>query len=63
MHSTKTDPALLMQRLEAVTRKAGDIALAYFHPDQRTSAEIRYKNGGSPVTDADLAVDLSLIHI
>jgi myo-inositol-1(or 4)-monophosphatase len=57
MHSTKTDPALLMQRLEAVTRKAGDIALAYFHPDQRTSAEIRYKNGGSPVTDADLAVD------
>ena len=33
------------------------IALDYFRPGGRTSAGITYKDGGSPVTDADMAVD------
>ncbi len=36
---------------------AGAIALDYFRPGGRTSARIEYKEGGSPVTEADLAVD------
>ncbi len=60
MQSTPSDPvdlASLVPRLEAVTRKAGDIAMAYFRLGQRTSADISYKGGGSPVTEADFAVD------
>ncbi len=57
MQSTETDLSLLMARLEAVAREAGDIAMAYFRPSERTSADISYKSGGSPVTEADLAVD------
>ncbi len=36
------------------------IALAYFRPGARTSAGITYKDGGSPVTQADMAVDTYL---
>jgi len=43
-----------MARLEAVAREAGDIAMAYFRPAERTSADVNYKSGGSPVTEADL---------
>jgi myo-inositol-1(or 4)-monophosphatase len=38
-------------------REAGEIALKFFHPGERTSARIAYKEGGSPVTQADIAVD------
>lgn len=34
-----------------------EIARAYFRPGARTTAAISYKEGGSPVTEADLAVD------
>ncbi len=47
----------LLPRLEAAARQAGDIALAHFRPGERTTAAVSYKNGGSPVTEADLAVD------
>lgn len=47
----------LLPRLEALTRRAGDIALRFFRPGARTIAQISYKNGGSPVTEADFAVD------
>lgn len=57
MHLIETDLAAFLPRLEAVTRKAGDIAMAYFRPGQRTSAAVSYKGGGSPVTEADFAVD------
>ncbi len=39
------------------TRRAGDLALAFFRPGDRTSAEVLHKEGGSPVTEADLLVD------
>ena len=35
----------------------GEIACRYFRPGTRTTAAISYKEGGSPVTEADLAVD------
>jgi len=58
MHTTDTEQtAELLPRIEAAARQAGDIALAYFRPGARTSAAVSYKNGGSPVTEADLAVD------
>ena len=53
----ETDLAEFLPLLEQVTREAGDIAMAYFRPGQRTSAQVSYKNGGSPVTEADFAVD------
>ncbi len=44
-------------QLIGAAREAGEIALAFFHPGERTSARVDYKVGGSPVTQADLAVD------
>lgn len=40
-----------------IARGAGDIALSYFRPGERTRAEIQHKVGGSPVTEADYLVD------
>jgi myo-inositol-1(or 4)-monophosphatase len=54
MQSTKAD---LSTRLEALAREAGEIAMRWFRPGERTSAAVSYKNGGSPVTEADFAVD------
>ncbi len=57
MRSTDKEIAELSQRLEALARQAGDIAMRYFRMGERTSAAVSYKNGGSPVTEADFAVD------
>ena len=57
MRPMQTDLAAFLPRLEALTRKAGDIAMTYFRPGARTAAGVSYKSGGSPVTEADLAVD------
>jgi myo-inositol-1(or 4)-monophosphatase len=46
-----------LSRLAEVAREAGDIAMAWFRPGARTAAAISYKGGGSPVTEADFAVD------
>jgi myo-inositol-1(or 4)-monophosphatase len=54
------DAAAARDRLVEAARAAGRIALAHFHPGQRTPARIDYKGGGSPVTEADLAVDAFL---
>ncbi|MGA8172231.1 MAG: 3'(2'),5'-bisphosphate nucleotidase CysQ [Methylocystis sp.] len=51
------DLSLFMPGLEAVAREAGDIAMAWFRSGERTSASVDYKTGGSPVTEADFAVD------
>lgn len=48
--------SLVVSFVEAA-RSAGDLALAFFRPGDRTSAEISHKAGGSPVTEADLLVD------
>lgn len=49
--------AALLTRLEAIAREAGEIAMGYFRRGARTAAAISYKGGGSPVTEADFAVD------
>ncbi len=42
--------------LEA-TRAAGELALDFFHPGERTSATVTKKTGGSPVSEADHVVN------
>jgi myo-inositol-1(or 4)-monophosphatase len=56
----RIDAAAARGRLIAAAREAGAIALEYFRSGERTSARIDYKTGGSPVTEADLAVDAFL---
>lgn len=57
MADNRTELAAKLPLLEAVARRAGEIALAFFRPGAKTSAEISFKEGGSPVTEADFAVD------
>jgi len=57
MQDSLADSADLAPRLEALAREAGEIAMAYFRAGERTSAHVTFKNGGSPVTEADFAVD------
>lgn len=44
----------------ALTQEAGAQALRWFRPGERTAARIWAKAGGSPVTEADIAVDTFL---
>lgn len=37
--------------------EAGELALAFFRPGERTTAAVSHKEGGSPVTEADVLVD------
>ena len=46
-----------MQAFLDVTTAAGDMAAAFFRPGAKTSAKVTFKEGGSPVTEADLLVD------
>ena len=58
MSSSAGLPLLDIARtLDLVAAEAGEIALRWFRPGERTSARTDYKDGGSPVTEADLAVD------
>lgn len=52
-------PELLAAAQEAV-HEAGVLALGFFRAGLQTAAGISYKAGGSPVTEADLAVDAFL---
>ena len=57
---TVADPSFLQEALRLATdaaREAGALALQSFRPGAQTSASVQYKDGGSPVTEADLAVD------
>ena len=58
---TIADPAdlaaSLMPAACAIAREAGAIARRYFRGGEKTSARIWSKQGGSPVTEADVAVD------
>jgi myo-inositol-1(or 4)-monophosphatase len=38
-------------------REAGGLAMEFFRAGGRTAADVRWKDGGSPVTEADVAVD------
>jgi myo-inositol-1(or 4)-monophosphatase len=51
------DLSELLALSQDAARRAGALALAHFNPGLRTSAGVSYKDGGSPVTEADLAVD------
>lgn len=57
MPLSQPDLSEFLSRLENVARAAGDIAMSYFRPGAQTAAAISYKGGGSPVTEADFAVD------
>ena len=54
-----TDLSLLdmARTLDLVAAEAGEIAMRWFRPGEKTSARTDYKQGGSPVTEADFAVD------
>ena len=53
-------PEQLLPVVREIADEAAGIAMRYFHPDQKTSARIWSKAGGSPVTEADVAVDTFL---
>ena len=55
LHSVDLPDLLALS--EDAARRGGELALAHFNPGSKTSAGISYKDGGSPVTEADLAVD------
>lgn len=50
-------PAEVLAVARQSTREAGQLALSFFRRGGATSAAVHYKDGGSPVTEADLAVD------
>ncbi|OYU48669.1 MAG: 3'(2'),5'-bisphosphate nucleotidase CysQ [Rhizobiales bacterium PAR1] len=57
-----TFPALeaLHAGLIRIAEEAGRVALRDFRAERRTTAEVQWKEGGSPVTSADHAVDAFL---
>ena len=60
--SVDADRSALAARdcLAEAAREAGTLALGFFRRGAATSAQIESKPGGSPVTEADLAVDALL---
>jgi myo-inositol-1(or 4)-monophosphatase len=61
--SARVPPGQYQDLLEAMTlvaREAGEIALRFFNAGAQTSASVEYKEGGSPVSEADLLVDRML---
>ena len=57
MQGIETDLAVVLPQMEALARRAGDVAMSFFRRGKQTTAGVSYKGGGSPVTDADFAVD------
>ena len=60
MTLTDASVAQLMPELREVMREAASIALPFFQPGRQTTARVWSKSGGSPVTEADVAVDTFL---
>jgi myo-inositol-1(or 4)-monophosphatase len=54
------DPIKLLDEMTGAAKQAGALALDFFRAGERTLADVQYKAGGSPVTEADLAVDGAL---
>ena len=52
-----SDTRAVLALLLDAARVAGDIALGFFRSGAPTAARVDFKAGGSPVTEADLAVD------
>lgn len=57
---TEASVAELMPELRTVMREAASIARPYFRQGKQTTARVWSKAGGSPVTEADVAVDTFL---
>ncbi|KAB0265615.1 3'(2'),5'-bisphosphate nucleotidase CysQ [Microvirga brassicacearum] len=53
------DPGLIHAVRDAA-RRAGDMAKPYFRAGRETAARVWFKEGSSPVTEADIAVDTFL---
>ena len=51
----------LLSEIEAAAREAGAVALGHFRKGEKTAAQIHYKHGGSPVTEADHAANAILL--
>ncbi|MHB2167012.1 3'(2'),5'-bisphosphate nucleotidase CysQ [Alsobacter sp. R-9] len=49
--------ARVLDATRDAVRDAGRLALGWYRPGSQTAATVEYKAGGSPVTEADLAVD------
>ena len=60
MTSLIRDPSDLTPTVRDIAREAGEIAMKFFRSGLSTSARIWSKAGGSPVTEADVAVDTFL---
>jgi len=62
--STTSQPSIgtLLPAVEAACREAGELAFDLFRPGSRTAARTWSKAGGSPVTEADIAVD-TFLHV
>jgi myo-inositol-1(or 4)-monophosphatase len=60
MHDAKALSLSLMPAVRLIAREAGAIALKDFRSGERTAARVWSKAGGSPVTEADVAVDAFL---
>ncbi len=58
-HGLSEELDLLLAAAEA----AGAVALPYFHPGKQTSANVSFKDGNSPVSDADHAANDALAAI
>jgi myo-inositol-1(or 4)-monophosphatase len=56
---TPNDLATL-PRLQAIAVEAGEIGLSYFRAGDQTEAKVTWKGDGSPVTEADFAVNAFL---
>lgn len=52
--------AATLARLLAIAEDAGRIALGFFRPGAQTRADVEWKGDGSPVTEADFAVNAFL---
>jgi myo-inositol-1(or 4)-monophosphatase len=52
-----SDAAAARDLLVEAAREAGRLAFAYFKEGERTTAHVHFKGGGSPVSEADFAVD------
>ncbi|MDE2578122.1 MAG: 3'(2'),5'-bisphosphate nucleotidase CysQ [Hyphomicrobiales bacterium] len=55
-----SSPSAIADALLAAAREAGALAMTWFREGAATAAQVSYKAGGSPVTEADLAVDAFL---
>jgi myo-inositol-1(or 4)-monophosphatase len=58
--SSEIDLAELLAAVRRVALEAGHMAMGFFRPGTHTSARVWHKQGGSPVTEADVNVDAFL---